>query len=712
MKNNIIRLTSNKTDIIIRCFPFVEILYWGHHLQMFTEKMINTLVRPIPNSRLDIDVPLTLIPENGRGLFSSPGIEGNRNSYDWSPVFETVDYVLQDNTLTINSIDKQTGLLVTSDMIIDKLSGVLKTRNSVKNIKDSEYRLERFAVTLPIPERANELMAFHGRWINEFQCHRLNLNHAGYIQENRRGRTSHEYFPGIICGRNGFTEQNSEVWGIHLAWSGNHRIRVDCKSDGRRQVQAESLYFSGEIVLQPEQSISTPWVYACYSQNGMNNMSQQFHNYIRSQITPSLAHKARPIHLNTWEGIYFNHDLAYLMNMASEAATLGIERFIIDDGWFDGRNGEASSLGDWYVDTIKYPQGLAPIISKVKSLGMEFGIWVEPEMINRDSKLYREHPDWVLALDEYHAIEGRNQLVLDLSNPNVYDYLISRLSWLLSEHDIDYIKWDFNREIVQPGHNGKAAIHNQTQILYRMLDELNEQFPHVEIESCASGGGRVDYEVLKRCHRFWPSDNNDALDRQHIQRGMSYFFPLEVMGTHIGAMKNKTTGRMLDLNFRGTTALFGHFGIELDPMKMSHDERKNLSCYIDIFKRFRPLIHTGDFFRVEHHDDSVLINMIADHSRENALIQINQLTLPTYALNGTVQIPYLTPTDSYSVEIIELPNNIKDIHNHVMKKSPHWFTHNVKVTGDWLMNAGLQLPILDPQSSMLIYLYKTESKRY
>jgi alpha-galactosidase len=211
------------------------------------------------------------------------------------------------------------------------------------------------------------------------------------------------------------------------------------------------------------------------------------------------------------------------MRMADEAATLGVERFIIDDGWFKGRNDDHAALGDWYLDEKKYPNGLTPVIDHVKRLGMEFGIWVEPEMINPDSDLYRAHPDWVLALPGYAQATGRHQLVLNLNIPQAFDYLVERMSWLLGEHAIDYVKWDMNRELVQPGHNGKAAADAQTRQFYRLLDVLGERFPHIEFESCSSGGGRIDYEVLSRSHRFWASDNNDALERSTIQRGMSYF---------------------------------------------------------------------------------------------------------------------------------------------------------------------------------------------
>nr|WP_113865281.1 alpha-galactosidase [Brenneria salicis]NMN91819.1 alpha-galactosidase [Brenneria salicis ATCC 15712 = DSM 30166]RBP65886.1 alpha-galactosidase [Brenneria salicis ATCC 15712 = DSM 30166]RLM31914.1 alpha-galactosidase [Brenneria salicis ATCC 15712 = DSM 30166] len=704
MNNTVVRLSSRHADLIIRCYPYAEMIYWGKPLRNYQPEMIAALNRPVANSRLDDDVPLTLCPENGRGLFSVPGMEGNRHGLDWSPVFTPQSHSVKNNTLTIVSEDAIAGLRLVSELQLCPNSGVLKTRNTLTNIKSGRYQVDRLAVTLPLPERANEIMAFNGRWIKEFQRHSLRLEHGGYIQENRRGRTSHENFPGMMAGNAGFSEQQGEVWGLHLAWSGNHRLRADCKSDGRRQIQAEVLYFSGEVSLDTGQSISTPWVYATYSASGLNGMSRNFHHYVRQYITPSLADKPRPVHLNTWEGIYFRHDPDYIIRMAEKAAKIGIERFIIDDGWFKGRNSDLSSLGDWYIDAEKYPQGLKTVIEAVKHHGMEFGIWVEPEMINQDSDLYRHHPDWVLKLDNYPMREGRHQLLLDLSNPQVYEYLLERLNWLLSEHSVDYVKWDFNREMVQPAHLGHACQVRQTEQLYRLFDQLNSRFPAVEFESCASGGGRIDYEILKRCHRFWPSDSNDALDRLQIQRGMSYFFPPEVMGAHIGGTPCHTTSRRHSINFRGLTALFGHMGVELDPVSVPQSEQQAFSRYIALHKQLRPVLHTGTQVRIDHPDNTTLINTVIAQDQQQAVVLISQLALPEYALCGNLRIPGLQPDTPYRLEVLDMPDSMRHPRNNTMKRYPDWLKQSVILSGDWLEHVGIALPILDPEAAILLRL--------
>ncbi|MCX8711044.1 alpha-galactosidase [Gilliamella sp. B3464] len=696
-------LGNNNLDIILRTQPYAEICYFGKRLQNLNINSIDMLNPAVPNSRLDIDVPFTLCPEEGLGNFSTPGLEGHRNGKDWSPVFITKEVKKNNNNITIISEDDIAKLRLTSQLILDE-SGVLQCQNSLTNLAEQPYQVNRLSVTLPIPERAQELMAFNGRWIKEFFPHRTKIEHCGYLQENRRGRTSHEYFPGMIVGTSGFKEQTGEVWGIHLGWSGNHRIQVAVKSNGKRFIQAEALYLAGEISLAKGETVSTPWLYATYSDQGLNKMSQHFHQFLRTNIIKFSAHKPRPVHLNTWEGIFFDHNPDYIMKMATQAAQIGVERFIIDDGWFGHRDDDYQGLGDWYLDERKYPNGLEPVIKHVKDLGMEFGIWVEPEMINKNSNLYRAHPDWLLELQGYQQPEGRHQYVLDLQNPNVFDYLLERLTWLLGSYDIDYIKWDMNREIVQAGHNGHPAIVGQTKAVYRLLDILQKKFPNVEIESCSSGGGRIDYEILKRTQRFWASDSNDALDRQIIQRGMSYFFPPEVIGAHIGGALCHTTYRQIDMNLRGLTALFGHMGVELDPVKESQQEKLSFANYIKLHKQLRSLLHSGNFIRLDVDDNQAMqsYGVVSQDQTEAAFI-IAQLILPTYALSGNLRLAGLLPDKDYHIEILDMPNNIDPkVNGHVMKALPNWMVKSTTLSGDWLMNIGLPLPVLDPATAMLI----------
>ncbi len=711
MQESILRLESATVDVVIKTRPFAEIIYWGPHLRHFSPQDSASLIRPIANGKLDVDSPVTLMAEPGHGLFGTPGIEGHRQGLDGSPVFNTVQVEQNGQSLTLTAEDAQAGLRLVSELTLDG-SGVLVVRHGVTNLRPVAWQVDRLAVTLPVAERAREVMAFHGRWTREFQPHRLMLEHDSVVLESRRGRSSHEHFPALITGSKAFSEMQGDVWGVHLGWSGNHRLRAEVKTDGRRYVQAEALYLPGEMSLDEGQTLWTPRLYASYSAQGLNGMSQQFHRYLRDNIIRFPNNKPRPVHLNTWEGIYFNHDPAWIMKMAEEAASLGVERFIIDDGWFKGRNDDYAALGDWYVDEQKYPHGLEPVISHVKAHGMEFGIWVEPEMVNPNSDLYRAHPDWVLEMPGYPQPLGRHQLVLNLNLPQVFDYLLERMSWLLGEHDIDYVKWDMNRELVQPSHEGKAAADGQTRQYYRLLDTLRARFPHIEFESCASGGGRIDYEVLTRCHRFWASDNNDALERNTIQRGMSYFFPPEVMGAHIGNRHCHATFRQHSIAFRGLTALFGHMGLELDPICADEQEREGYKHYAALHKQWREVIHSGTQWRIDMPDATTLAQGIVSEDKRQALLLVSQLAMPDYTLMAPLRIPGLDRDARYRISLLDHPDiRITGEGGHTMRRLPEWMLTPQTASGEWLMEAGMALPVLDPETAILILIEKQESER-
>ncbi len=702
METRYLRLESATTDVIIKTHPFAEIIYWGPHLQHFSAQDAQSLIRPVANGRLDVDSPVTLMAESGHGLFGSPGLEGHRNGLDGSPIFTTVDVQHNGQSLTLISEDEVAGLRLTSELHLD-VSGVLQVRHGLTNLADSAWQVNRLAVTLPVAEYARDVMAFHGRWIREFQPHRVTLEHDSFVIENRRGRTSHEHFPALMTGSRNFSESQGSVWGVHLGWSGNHRLRAEVKTDGRRYVQAEALYLPGEMALAEGETLWTPWLYASHSSQGLNGMSQQFHRFLRANVIRFVENKPRPVHLNTWEGIYFDHNPAYIMKMADDAAALGVERFIIDDGWYKGRNDDFAALGDWYLDEGKYPDGLRPVIDHVKALGMEFGIWVEPEMISPNSDLYRAHPDWVLALEGYSQILGRHQLVLNITLPEAFDYLLARMSWLLGEHEIDYVKWDMNRELVQPGQGRRAAADAQTHAFYRLLDTLRSRFPHIEFESCSAGGGRIDYEVLTRCHRFWASDNNDALERNIIQRGMGYFFPPEVMGAHIGNHRCHATYRQHSIEFRGLTALFGHLGLELDPVNADAQEREGYRHYAALYKQWREVIHSGTQWRIDMPDSTTLVQGIVSQDKRQALYIVSQLAMPDYTLLAPLRVAGLEAQARYRITLLDHPNiRITDEGGHTMRQLPAWMTAPQIASGEWLMQAGLALPVLDPESAILI----------
>jgi alpha-galactosidase len=433
-------------------------------------------------------------------------------------------------------------------------------------------------------------MSFTGIWGREFQTRRELLGNGTWIQESRRGRTSHDRFPML------FIESETQIFGVTLGFSGNHQMVIDRTDDGQRLVHLGELFEPGEIVLAPGESYRSPIAYA-----GAD--SQDFHAFVRDELTqwPAGKMSPRPVTLNTWEGNYFDHQMDSLKAQATAAAELGIERFVLDDGWFGKRDNDTTSLGDWDIDARKYPDGLKPLVDHVTGLGMQFGIWFEPEMVNPVSELYKAHPDWALTIEGRPILESRTQLVLDLTRPEVSDYLFGKIDAVLSNHAVSYIKWDMNRDLTHAaGRDGKAKTAAQTRAVYALMDRIRAAHPNVEIESCASGGGRIDYGALTRTHRVWTSDCTDALERLEIQRGASVFVPPEILGSHISASPNHQTGRRHTLAFRALVAIAYHLGVELNPLELTDAERDELKVYIETYKRLRDLFHApGASFRME-----------------------------------------------------------------------------------------------------------------
>ncbi|MFM7392330.1 MAG: alpha-galactosidase, partial [Actinomycetota bacterium] len=388
-------------------------------------------------------------------------------------------------------------------------------------------------------------------------------------------------------------EWSGEVWGCHLAWSGNHVMLAEVPPDGRRYAQFGELLMPGEVCLDPGVSYATPVVVGTYSSNGFTPASWVMHEHVRDA-----ARGARPpvrkVLLNTWEATYFDHDTEKLKALAEAAADVGIERFVLDDGWFGARRNDRAGLGDWVVSREVYPQGLAPLIAHVRSRGMDFGIWVEPEMVNVDSDLVRAHPEWVLHSPDYEPVMARHQLLLDLTNEAAFAHIYGQLDALLRDHDIAFVKWDMNRPLIHASAaDGAAGAHRQTLAFFRLLEALRGAHPQVEFESCASGGGRIDHAVLSRTVRAWTSDCNDPLERQRIQRGVGMWVPNEMLGMHVGAHVSHTTGRSQSIEMRAITAMFGWMGVECDPLKLDDHERDVLRQAIVLYKRHRELLHGG-----------------------------------------------------------------------------------------------------------------------
>jgi alpha-galactosidase len=453
-------------------------------------------------------------------------------------------------------------------------------------------------------------------------------------------------------------------------------------------------------------SVSTPDVIGVHSAAGLTGASQSFHREARRRLPRALG--PRRVHLNTWEAVYFDHDEEKLRELAEVAAALGIERFVLDDGWFGGRRNDSAGLGDWEVSNDVYPNGLAPLIDHVRSLGMDFGIWVEPEMANPDSDVLRAHPEWIMATPGYQPVLGRRQVVLDLTRRDCFDHLLARLDALLSEHAVSYVKWDMNRPLVQAsGADGKSSAHGFVGTVYELFDELRRRHPTVEFESCSSGGGRIDMEILRRVERFWTSDNNDAVDRQSIQRGASMVMPPEVLGAHVGPSPAHSTGRRIDMAFRTSTALFGHMGVEADVTKLSERDRRVLQHGIAVYKRFRGLLHGGDVVRFEPagtSDGSCIAHGVYSPDRTEALVSFARLASSSSLGTPPLRIPGLIDGRSYRVALVPMVPDGDGLLG-PSESRPGWLDDSATtITGRQLATVGLSLPMVRPETAVVVHL--------
>lgn len=708
--NSLIHLTSSQNSVIIDTPEgrMPSIVYWGKKLGENTclETLKKVLTPALfPGCMAEYEAP-GFLPTFSMAIFSHSALSGHRNGQDWAPEFQLTRVKREQNCVLLTCCSKLPGLELTIKLELCPESSVLSLGYKLTNSGETDYQLDQLFMCLPLFPWCREVMSFTGRWCREFQPQRQKIAMGSLVYENLKGRTSHDHFPALIAGEEGFGEQNSQTAAFHLGWSGNHCLRVEKNQQGQQYLLAGELLMPGEIKLAPGESYHTPALYAVYSPEGLSGVSRNFHTFVREHLLSFPSGKERPVHLNTWEAVYFDHKLEDLKSLASHGAAVGAERFILDDGWFKGRNNDTSSLGDWTVDPGKYPGGLTPLISHVKSLGMEFGLWVEPEMVNPDSDLYRRHPDWILHIPGQTLIPGRYQYVLDLSRPGVFDYIFKSLDNLLTEYNIDYLKWDMNRELIQAGNAlGKAGINAQTRSVYKLMDKLEKKYPHLEIESCSSGGARIDYGILKRCHRFWTSDCNDALERQTIQKYASLFIPPEIMGSHIGPAKSHTTRRTHSLAFRAQTALFGHMGIEADLRSLSQAETAELKRYLEFYKKHRSWMHRGTVVRGEHPDISTQITGIVNKDKSCAVFCIAQLKMPEQSVMDPVVFPGLSPLTGYSITFPFIQKG----ENNPGQEKPAWIKSVLEenspdfiLTGEQLMTHGIRLPTLDPESALIV----------
>ncbi len=644
---------------------------------------------------------VSMLPEHARAWLGRPGVEGSRAGRDWSPAFRTDGppdrTTLADGTqrVVVRGADAGAYLAVELELELHP-GGLLRTRATLTNTGEETYDVGAVRVALPVPERAGELLDFAGRHTMERVPQRQPFSVGVHSREVRTGRTGLDAVHLLCAGEPGFGFGHGQVWAVHLGWSGNQMTYAERLFNGSRVLGSGERLEHGEVRLGPGESLTTPWLYAAHG-TGLDEVAGRFHAWLRSR--PHHPDRPRPVTLNNWEATYFDHDLDRLTDLVDRGARVGAERFVLDDGWFGGRRDDTSSLGDWVVSPDVWPDGLDPLIEHVHAAGMEFGLWVEPEMVSLDSDLARAHPEWIFSAGGRRGLESRQQHVLDLGHAGAYAHVRDQLRALLDRYDIAYLKWDHNRYLNDAGHTpgGEPGVREHTLAVYRLMDELLAAHPGLEIESCSAGGGRVDLGILERAVRVWASDCIDPLERQQIQRGTMLLLPPELVGTHIASGRSHTTGRRHDLDFRAGTALWGHLGIEWDLATCTEAELAELEAWVAFHRAHRELLHTGRVVNGDHHDEATWVHGTVAQDRSTALFQVAALARPATTGPHRVRLPGLDADARYRVTL-ERPGQDP------LRAGPGvvpWAVDGVVLPGRVLAEVGLPMQPLDPEHGQI-----------
>ncbi len=612
---------------------------------------------------------------------------------------ETISVLLKDNLLPF---------FVTVHFKVYYNQDIIETWCTYKNEENGLVTLKKFAsASIPLLSEKYYLTKFYGSWFGEMKMEDIELKQGIVSLESKQGvRTSHNFNPSFIVSLNQpATENEGELIGGTLAWPGSWKLSFEKDAEEKLHITGGINEFASSYPLQPGEEFSTPLILFTYSSEGKGLMSRNFHNWGRKYGMQD-GNELRPVVLNSWEGNFFDFDDKKITAMIKDAAKMGIEMFVLDDGWFGSnkyqRDNDGVALGDWGVNKKRFPKGLDVVINEAKKNNIKFGIWVEPEMVNEKSEIYEEHPEWVLKETGRKQYTERNNYVLDLSNPSVQNFVYLSVQKVIAQNPyISYVKWDCNSPVNNPYAPYLAAT-AQEQLwvkfihgFYKVCDSLIKTFPNITFQVCASGGGRVDYGSLKYFHEFWTSDNTDALQRVFIQNGTSYFFPAMAMAAHVSKSPNGITQRTTPLKYRFDVAMSGRLGIELLPADLNTYEIEFAKNAVNIYKTIRPVIQLGNLYRLSSPYQSSLVSLMYvsdDSTKAVAFVYQTQRMFgdfyPPIKLNG------LNPVKNYKVTEIN-----------VAAKDQKKFTEAASVySGEFLMKQGLNCVYWGKQGALSVNL--------
>lgn len=562
-------------------------------------------------------------------------------------------------TLEINLYDELIQVTLCLQYTIFENSAAIARSVKFSNDSDQKYQLKTaLSLNLDLPDANYEWLQFSGAWGRERYLHKTPLRPGIQAINSARGASSHMQNPFVILKRPFTTEEQGEALGVSFVYSGNFlaQVEVDEYSVTRLQIGIDPFQFSW--CLKPNETFQTPEAILAYTSEGLNQLSQTFQKLYTTRLARGYwRDKERPILINNWEATYFDFTEEKLLSIAKKAKELGIELFVLDDGWFGERTKETAGLGDWYVNRNRLKNGISGLSREIHDLGMMFGLWLEPEMVNKDSDLYRKHPDYIIETPKRHASHGRKQYVLDFSRKEVVNNIYEQLVKILDEDEIDYIKWDMNRNITEcysiayPPEQQGEIMHRYILGVYNLYERLIERYPKILFESCASGGGRFDAGMLYYAPQAWTSDDSDAIERLKIQYGTSFGYPQSMMGAHVSASPNEQLGRNTPLKIRGDVAFFGAFGYELDLDKLSSTELASIKKQIELMKKYRSIFQYGTFYRLKSPFEGNIVSwMVVSEDKSQAIVGYYKILNDVNCEYRRLYLPGLEADTLYNVQ--------------------------------------------------------------
>ncbi|WP_170973510.1 alpha-galactosidase [Rhizobium sp. FKY42] len=599
---------------------------------------------------------------------------------------------------------------VTQRYLFDPHHDILRVKTWIKNKAHMPLVINWLpTLSMNLPGYVTHATFFNGRWSKEFKRNEFKITGGSYISQSNANKTSLYSAPLALASDSELEETRGQVFAFALAWSGSHRVIVDCLWEGSSQIQLGEQQSSAGLIVTPNETCELADALATYSAYGTNGISKRFQTYWKAQKEQcegrESAKQRNPVVLNTWAALFFQHNREIALDLIDKAASLGIELICIDDGWFTNRNDDNAGLGEWIEDINKYPNGLGEIRERAKARGLKFGLWFEPEMVSPTSTIAKQHPDWVMGIadapsmmkngfDTQSLPQWRNQLCLDLSNPHAYEYIKGRLIHYIDTYSLDYLKLDNNRDMY-PTTKGR----DHTLNLYRLLSELRDLRPEMLIETSSSGGGRIDFGIMNLVDKFWLSDNDDPIDRAEMLKNVSIFYPISRTGSHVPGVKTNMSNRQLPNAIRVVAPMFGSFGFECNLMNCTETDLEQFKLGVEFYKQHRKHFADGCHAIEPQANSGIIVQSITDEFKSFSIVSVVRLEMTEFAYHRPIRISCLAPDMMYCVRISAIldPSVTRRI-----DCLQHWTHTGWKMSGSVLAEVGIRIPIAYANMAMLL----------